>query len=237
MSTVRIGKVELGKVPRVVGTITTRASLPGRGEVPAYPCDIVEVRLDLIGSDTPDWLAECRAIESSGRPVLLTLRSADEGGKWMGADQGRLSYILTALEALSCVDVELLSGICGVVCDKALQLGKPVIVSYHNFQRTPGLAELEDILGKMRDYPAAIPKLTSMVKQAADIETLNALLAKHRDKPLCVIGMGAMAAETRVSFPLMGSCLTYGYIDASSAPGQCSASELTRRLTARNHDC
>lgn len=214
----------------MVGTITTRDSLPGRGRVPEYPCDIVEVRLDLIGQDTLDWLAECRAIEVSGQPVLFTLRSADEGGKWTGPDQDRLPFITSALEALSCVDVEFLSGICGAVCDKAALRGKPVVVSYHNFQRTPDLAELEVILRKMREYPAAIPKLTTLVTQEADVETLKSLLAKHQDKPLCVIGMGAMATETRVSFPRLGSCLTYGYIDATSAPGQLPAIELTRRL-------
>jgi 3-dehydroquinate dehydratase-1 len=190
----------------------------------------VEVRLDLIGSDTPDWLAECRAIEAAGKPVLLTLRSIAEGGKWAGPDQDRLPAITSALEALSCVDVEFLSGICGAVCDMASQRGKPVVVSYHNFQRTPALAELEDILGKMRGLPAAIPKLTTLVTRDADIEVLKTLLSKHRDKPLCVIGMGAMATETRVSFPRLGSCLTYGYIDATSAPGQLPAAELRSRL-------
>jgi 3-dehydroquinate dehydratase-1 len=237
MNTVHIGHVELGRVPRVVGTITMRASLPASGQAPKYDCAIVEVRLDLIGSDTPHWLAQCRAIEASGHPVLLTLRLANEGGKWMGPDQNRLPYITSAQEGVSCVDVEFLSGICGAVCEKAAQLGKPVIVSYHNFQRTPPLPELEDILGKMRELPAAIPKLTTMVTQEADIETLKVLLAKHRNKPLCVIGMGAKATETRVLFPTLGSCLTYGYIDSPSAPGQFSATELTRRLTARNQDC
>ena len=232
MNTVRIGHVELGRVPRVVGTITTRASLPASGKAPKYDCDIVEVRLDLIGSDTPRWLAQCQAIESAGYPVLLTLRMANEGGKWMGPDQNRLPYITSAQEEVSCVDVEFLSGICGAVCDKAAQLGKPIVVSYHNFQRTPSLAELEDILGKMRALPAAIPKLTTMVTQESDIVTLKALLARHRDKPLCVIGMGAKATETRVSFPVLGSCLTYGYIESPSAPGQFSASELTRRLAS-----
>ena len=232
MNTVCIGQVELGRVPRVVGTITTRAALPSAVRTLRYDCDIVEVRLDLIGVDTPDGLAECRTIEAAGRPVLFTLRSANEGGKWTAPDQDRLPLITSALETVSCVDVEFLSGICGEVCGQAAQGGKPVVVSYHNFQRTPGLAELEDILWKMRELPAAIPKLTTMVTQAADVETLKSLLARHRDKPLCVIGMGDKAAETRVLFPSLGSCLTYGYIDAPSAPGQFSASELTRRLTA-----
>lgn len=230
MRTVCIGNVELGRVPRVVGTITTQASFPSAARTPGYDCDIVEVRLDLIGLGTSDWLSECRAIEASGRPVLFTLRLANEGGKWTSRDQDRLPLITSAMETVSCVDVEFLSGICGDVCGQAAQLGKPVIVSYHNFQRTPGLAKLEDILMKIREFPAAIPKITTLVTQDADVETLKSLLAKHRDKPLCVIGMGDFGADTRVLFPTLGSCLTYGYIDSPSAPGQLRASRLKQLM-------
>nr|URC24566.1 major capsid protein [Myoviridae environmental samples] len=56
------------------------------------------------------------------------------------------------------------------------------------------------------------------------------VLAKTLAKPLCVIGMGALAQKTRVAFSTQGSCLTYGFLDASTAPGQMSAAELTTRL-------
>lgn len=253
MNTVWIGKVEVGKTPRVVGTITTRASLPSSSKIRDFGCDIVEVRLDLIGADTPNWLSECQAIEATGSPVLLTLRSVLEGGRWTGPDQDRLPFITAALESLSCVDVELASGICDAVCSKAAKLGRPVIVSYHNFDRTPALEELENILGKMRKFPAAVPKISTMVTGADDIETLKTLIRRHAGKanghpassasrvgravpcpPVCVIGMGVMATETRVSFAKLGSCLTYGYIDSTSAPGQLPARELRERLANKS---
>jgi 3-dehydroquinate dehydratase len=42
--------------------------------------------------------------------------------------------------------------------------------------------------------------------------------------------MGPAYAQTRVRYPKLGSCLTYGYLDKATAPGQFSAAELTRRL-------
>ena len=34
----------------------------------------------------------------------------------------------------------------------------------------------------------------------------------------------------RTLFPTLGSCLTYGYLDESAAPGQVAASELVEKL-------
>jgi hypothetical protein len=68
------------------------------------------------------------------------------------------------------------------------------------------------------------------------VETLQGLLAEPLEKPLCIIGMGPLGTETRVAFSLVGSCLTYGYLDKPSAPGQMSAARLVERLRNLNPD-
>ena len=45
--------------------------------------------------------------------------------------------------------------------------------------------------------------------------------------------MGEAWKQTRVLFPKLGSCLTYGFLDKPTAPGQMSAEELLRQLRAR----
>jgi 3-dehydroquinate dehydratase-1 len=69
-----------------------------------------------------------------------------------------------------------------------------------------------------------------MAKNNDDIATLEKLLGSSLDVPLCVIGMGAFGTKTRITFPAHGSCLTYGYLDAPSAPGQLSAEMLSEQL-------
>jgi 3-dehydroquinate dehydratase len=44
--------------------------------------------------------------------------------------------------------------------------------------------------------------------------------------------MGQAWSETRVEFATLGSCLTYGYLDKPTAPGQMSATELLRRVSS-----
>lgn len=214
----------------VVGTLTSRRSLPSvRGDA-AYPCDIVEIRLDLIGVDTPGWLGECRSIEAAGIPVLVTLRLACEGGLWREPDVNRIPILSSALPVVSCIDVEYHSPSRAALCALARAMGKTVILSYHHFTMTPPIAELDDLVRRMGETPGVIPKISTMIQGPQDIDTLRELLSKHQGHPICVIGMGAEASETRVEFPSLGSCLTYGYIDSSGAPGQLPAAILRERL-------
>src|SRR3989442_1748603 len=106
-ATVRLGRLEVGKIPRVIGTISQPATLQTFRELADVPCDIVEVRLDLIGPDLTGWLDHCEAIEARGFPVLLTIRLKTEGGHWTRPDAERLELFDLAVLRLSALDIEL----------------------------------------------------------------------------------------------------------------------------------
>lgn len=218
-------KLNLNAGPLVVGTLS---SLAGNSPLAG---DIVEVRLDKTGCP-PDWLERCQAIEARGKPVLLTVRLRSEGGDWPEDDEERLKIYEQGLGAISAVDVELSSAICARVTKQAAKLGKVCLVSHHDFARTPPLAELESIVEKARQN-GAVAKVATMIQSEADVEILRALLGRKGKRPLCVIGMGEAWKQTRVLFPKLGSCLTYGFLDKPTAPGQMSAEELLRQLRAR----
>jgi 3-dehydroquinate dehydratase I len=190
--------------------------------------DVVEVRLDKTGRPA-NWLERCRAIEARGKPVLLTVRLRREGGEWPEDDEARLKIYVEGLTALSAVDVELGSVIRGRVTKQAEQLGKICLVSHHDFEKTPSLAELESIVERAQQN-GAIAKVATMIRSDADVEILCALLGRKWRRPLCVIGMGEAWKQTRILFPKLGSCLAYGYIDKPTAPGQVSAAELIGQL-------
>ena len=96
------GEVAAGSVPRVVGTISTSLD-PNPTEVPS---DIVELRIDLIGSDDT-WLARAAKLRSAGIPVIGTIRMSSEGGRWAGNEEQRLWAYRQALPHVSAIDVEL----------------------------------------------------------------------------------------------------------------------------------
>ena len=230
MKDFRIGQLTLGTTPRVVGTLSTHDLFPSAYPTDDYACDVVEVRLDEIDPNTHGWIKDCQAIEAAGFPVVLTLRLASEGGKWKESDEKREPILLAAQESLACIDVELTSKLCVPLCRQAQKLEKCIIVSSHNFKRTPDFGELKDALDRILDIPCAIPKISTMIIEDADVGTLRRLLETANSRPVCIIGMGSRGTKTRVLFPSLGSCLAYGYLDSPNAPGQLPSSILIQYM-------
>jgi len=125
--------------------------------------------------------------------------------------------------------VELNSGLAAPLAESAAAKHRALIVSFHDFNATPSHAELERIV-KEGAKVGSVVKVSTMVKAPSDIQVLEQLLRQSRPVPLCVIGMGDAGSSTRKDFPLLGSCLTYGYLDTPAAPGQLSARTLVEHL-------
>jgi 3-dehydroquinate dehydratase-1 len=217
--------------PRVVGTVSSLDTLrllagEASGDLPA---DIVEVRLDLVGWEAPDWPVLCERLNER-TPVLFTLRMAEEGGRWDRPEQERLSLYREALPRVSGIDIELRSGLREALCREAAAAGRSVVVSYHDFEGTPGRLELVHAVDRIEACPGAIAKIATMLETPEDESRLRALLTPRRKMPLCILGMGPLGVQTRMTYPGLGSCLTYGYLDESAAPGQVHASELRAAL-------
>jgi len=212
----------VGPVPRVVATLS---SLPPPRK---FNGDILEVRLDKM-APPPDWLKRCAALQSSGKPVILTVRLRSEGGDWETDGEQRLEIYKQGLRELAAADVELNSAICRDVAREAARLKKASILSFHDFQKTPPLRDLCAIVEKAHAL-GSIAKVAALITSESDADVLRSLLRRRWDKPLCVIGMGRAWSKTRIEFATLGSCLTYGYVDKPTAPGQLSAAVLVRRL-------
>ena len=226
----------VGGTVRVVGSVSQEGTLARLAARTEQDCDVVEVRVDLIGAYAPHslhaepiWLKHAQAIEARGVPVVVTARLFAEGGKWQQPDELRLPLFQDALARVAAVDIELRSAILEQVTELTRQQKKALIVSHHDFGRTPPLEELRVIVDRASRF-GTIVKVATMVKTEAELETLRALLAEKRPSPLCVLGMGPLGLQTRVEFPKIGSCLTYGYLDQPVAPGQVPARELMRQL-------
>jgi 3-dehydroquinate dehydratase-1 len=230
------GRLTVGDTIRVVGSVSQEGTLARLAVRTEQDCDVVEVRVDLIGAyashslrEEPIWLKHAQAIEARGVPVVVTARLTAEGGKWMQPDELRLPLFQEALSRLAAADIELRSAIVEQVSELARQHKRALIVSHHDFNRTPPLEDLRVIVDKASRYGTVV-KVATMVRTEEDLATLRALLAEKRPTPLCVLGMGPLGLQTRVEFPKLGSCLTYGYLDQPVAPGQVPARELMRQL-------
>ncbi len=218
-----------GKRPLVIGVISTFAGAASVLKARTRPFDLVEWRLDLTGLGAGRWLERCRALEQAGVRVLLTIRSADEGGKWCGAAAERLALYQRGLAVVSMVDIEISDRLLPRVIAAAHAAGKPVIGSFHDFSATPPRATLASTIARGWKSGVDLVKLATRLNAEADLRLLLALLKRGAARrPLCLIGMGA--PEARLALARAGSCLAYGFLGKSAAPGQLSCTALWRQL-------
>ncbi len=105
-----------------------------------------------------------------------------------------------------------------------------VIVSYHNYEKTPKAAELDQIVKWCFESGANIAKIACKSNSNADNVRLLALL--NSDKKLIVIGMGKKGKITRIVAPLLGSQFTFASVSKrkETAEGQINVKALEKLL-------
>ena len=215
--------------PRIVGCIGSESLFRRCARRVPSDCDMLEVRLDLTGLCGGDWPALGKAIRKQGRPVLLTIRHAREGGAWRGSEEERLALYMEGLKAVSAVDVEIGSEILEDLASAAHRHRVQVVGSFHDFKGTPSLAQFKAVERRGRRLGADVVKMAAMVNTPADLARLLAVPANAKG-PVCVLGMGGLGSVSRVALPCAGSCLAYGSLVAATAPGQLSCRQLAREL-------
>ncbi len=210
--------------------------------LPDASADLIEWRIDCLSpfpAET-EFLALAREVkrELGTLPLLITFRSSSEGGKLPldAVDYAGLQLRLAEEKTADLLDVELFSGLKEPASHIAAlkSHGIPVIASRHFFSETPPTEVLRETLTALRDSGADIPKLAVMTKSTEDLLTLLAFSAEWRrnaDRPFVLIGMGTHGVLSRISGAEFGSCLSFGALRESSAPGQLPARELKRILS------
>jgi 3-dehydroquinate dehydratase-1 len=219
--------IEFATRPLVVGTLSTRRGfqslLAAHGRP---PCDVVEVRLDLIRMDPSVWQAGCRSLRERGIPVLLTIRHADEGGGWSGPDADRMAYYRAACPWVSALDVEIRQQALHALEEATERGGVLRIGSFHDFRSLPPPEALDGIVRTGVEQGADVVKVAVWLEDEAAMDQAAGLLQRFSHVRIALVGMGPLGPASRIALARAGSCLTYGYLDRSAAPGQVSAAEL-----------
>lgn len=235
---IHIGQLDLEKKAAVVAVVLEKPLETSR-KAAKMGADLLEIRLDFLGIRDLETAAETiRKVKfETGIPVVLTNRSSTEGGKWEGKETDRIE-LLTNLVSLKdgpdAVDIELSAGreAIGLVVKEAKACGKTVIVSSHDFLKTPAFQEMKIILQEAFLAGADIAKLAVMPHSRKDVLDLLrvALDTREAGNAVCAIAMGKLGKHTRVIAPFYGSVLTYAAVDStvSAAPGQFQVDEVKK---------
>ncbi|MBM3289584.1 MAG: type I 3-dehydroquinate dehydratase [Candidatus Hydrogenedentes bacterium] len=222
----QFGPLPLDGAPRIAVPFRDGNSATSIAGAVRLGMDIAELRIDQFADrETRHVLAEIEKFRAV--PVLATIRSAAEGGAWADGDDARLALYRAVLPHVAAVDVELSSApILPQVIAEAHALGKPVVVSFHDFARTPPRDTLDGIARDARCAGADIVKIAAMCAAPDDVRALASFTIEHAREGVVVIGMGAGGVATRVLFPALGSLFTFAAYGEGTAPGQLQLAEM-----------
>ena len=268
-----------GGLPAVAVSLTgpslAQARTQARSAIDAG-ADVLELRVDLLeeagalAAPTPldaataaAQVLEClrglrEAIDTTdgadaGSPVLLTCRTAAEGGRAHLDDAAYGALLRSVLDGLTdwaperrpaAIDVEVQRGCLPQVCTQAHALSIDVVASFHDFEATPADEALEEVLARMAREGADLAKIAVWPTSADDVARLLGVCARATagagersglGVPVAAMSMGALGAVSRVA-PAFGSALTFAVVPdeqgqaRASAPGQLPIQDVRRCL-------
>jgi 3-dehydroquinate dehydratase I len=201
----------------------------------AAGADIVEWRVDHF-QDFRNVLATGQALRRalSGLPLLFTRRSVAEGGQPVSISEGQVAELygeVCAAGLADLVDVEMRNPPAQInaVREASRRHGVGLVCSFHDFARTPPLAELAAHYRRARELGGDVAKVSVMAREPQDALTLLAATlqaSQALELPLIGVSMGPHGALSRMIGFAFGSALTFGVASGASAPGQMPISEL-----------
>jgi len=228
---VHIGNFDLDKRAALVAAIN-KDPLTQSKAAASTGADILEIRVDLLGIDTPETAADLlKKLRSDTKlPCIATNRLQAEGGNWEGSEEDRITLLEEILPFTDAIDVELSADpeLRDRLIKRAKEAGTTVIISSHDFERTPDKAVIMDILERSRQAGADIAKLAVMPNSMQDV--LDLLEVTLSESNVCTIAMGQLGKHTRIVGPCYGSKLTYASVSNAVAPGQLKVHELKKAL-------
>lgn len=190
--------------------------------------DLVELRLDFLKNFNPNYDLEI-LIKNSCLPTLVTFRPTWEGGQYDGDENKRRSALRKAMElGADYVDVELkvaeefFDSIGGKKPTKTA-----IIVSSHNYQSTPSVEEIGDLVSRIQATGADIVKIATTARDITDCARILQVLT-HSQVPIIGLVMGERGLISRILCAKFGGYLTFGTLEkgAVSAPGQPTIRDL-----------
>ena len=221
--------LNINKSPFIVGVINPKIIDDELNYIQKNQPDVVEYRADLNDVINVDIIkSHLKKISAElPLPLLFTLRDKCEGGNFYGTDEQRNKIYSEILDLVDAIDIESsLAESSNNVIKTAHTKNIKVVLSYHDFEKTPELSSLYKIVDKCFERGADIAKIATMCETEKEAEQLISLTVKYDN--IAAVGMGKYGRLTRISAPASGSILTYAFTDSkdSPVPGQFTIEEL-----------
>lgn len=164
---------------------------------------------------------------------LFTFRTKQQGGS-RRMEEWKILKLNEAAAKSGCVDLIDLEFFEATKPEKEIRrfqrMGVRVIASHHDFDGTPDDRILCMLMEQMQQGGADVAKLAVMPQNADDVVRIlkltNDIKQKYPTLPVVTMSMGALGVVSRMAGEIFGSCITFGAVGETSAPGQIQAGQL-----------
>ncbi|MDD7218998.1 MAG: type I 3-dehydroquinate dehydratase [Clostridia bacterium] len=246
MNTVQIKNIKIGEgIPKICVPVVGRTReeiLREARHITTLPADLVEWRAD--------WYKDVFHIEKvlatacelqrilNPLPLLFTFRTSIEGGEREISASDYLALNIAAAESgyVDLIDAEAFSmeNTAKEIISHSHDHKVKVIISSHDFQKTPPKEELIRRFNIMQDSGADIVKIAVMPGSRQDVLTLMEATLEINEQyarcPVITMSMAGTGVLSRLSGEFFGSAVTFGSAGQASAPGQIPVKELREIL-------
>jgi 3-dehydroquinate dehydratase-1 len=189
--------------------------------------DYAELRLDFLKPfQVPDVLESTKKQLSR---CVCTLRPTTEGGKFQGTEKERISiFKLIAEYHPFLLDVEYNTLRKNKSLHNYIKKTKTdVLVSWHDFKKTPSIPVLKNMLKQMQKFSKNI-KIVTNAKVHDDSSKILSLYNNSAKTNLIAFAMGDEGRMSRILCLYLGAPFTYLSLGKPVAPGQFSLDEIKR---------
>ena len=186
----------------------------------------VEIRFDFL--DLSDMEEALKIAETFREKAIFTLRTSAEGGKFKANINDRIEWLKKlAMAKPMLLDIEYstiqsnddLANYC-----KTQKI--PVLLSWHDFEKTPPKDQLRCMLEKMRVYSNHIKMVTTAINIVDALRILD-LYENAVESNLIAFSMGEAGIISRIMCTIIGkSPFTYAALEESIAPGQLTVVQM-----------
>ncbi|MCK5595774.1 type I 3-dehydroquinate dehydratase, partial [bacterium] len=160
-----------------VVAVLDKASVETAQSAEKLGVDILELRVDMLercyhtGEKVGSVISQLK--KEVKLPIILTIRSSKDGGKVEITDNKRLDIFRKAVSETDLVDIEISSyRINSEVIELAKTRNKKVILSYHNFEKTPAVSYLKNQAEKACELGCDILKIAVMANNTEDVKSV-----------------------------------------------------------------
>jgi 3-dehydroquinate dehydratase type I len=192
--------------------------------------DFIEVRLDCLKDclENHRGLADLAAHGKTAKIATNMPRSCQ--GNFSGTEAERQQTLRDAAKSgFEYVDVDLSTPQIEDLVKELKALGAKPIVSFHKFDGSLGISELNSILEREISSGAEVCKIVTTAKRMEDnLTTLNFILTASSKAKLVCFCMSELGKVSRLLSPLFGGFFTFASLEQGSetASGQMTVQEM-----------